>query len=429
MGEHEARGAELLRENEYLREERRAISDVLRAVASSKGLQPVLDEIVAVAKTLCRGEHAQLYLAEGDEFRIASQSFDMDESYEYAQGHPHPPDRTTVVGRVRLSGHVEQIADVLEDHDYSYEGQPIVGYRAVLGVPILLEGELIGAIAIARNTPGAFAVEHVELVKTFADQAAIAIANARLIDAVERQRSELARFVSPAVSALISSEEGAQMLAGHRAYVTCLFCDLRGFTAFAETAAPEELFEVLRAYHEMLGTLIPSHEGTLEHFAGDGVMVFFNDPLPVEQHELQAIRLALAAEERFAELAQVWRKRGIQLGLGVGIEAGYATLGRIGFEGRYDYGALGPVTNLASRLSTHASAGQILIGQRVFGAVDEAVDACPFGELDLPGFARPITAYEVKGMRSEGSRSGDEPQAVIPAGSTGRSGHDSQRTE
>ncbi|HEX9349948.1 MAG TPA: adenylate/guanylate cyclase domain-containing protein [Gaiellaceae bacterium] len=204
------------------------------------------------------------------------------------------------------------------------------------------------------------------------------------------------------VAELISSKQGEQLLAGHRAYISCLFCDLRGFTAFAETAAPEELFEVLRMYHETLGELIPAYDGTLEHFAGDGVMVFFNDPLAVEDHELQAIRLALAAQERFADLAQVWRKRGIQLDLGIGIEAGYATLGRIGFEGRYDYGALGPVTNLASRLSTRAAGGQILIGQRVFGAVEEAVDAALFGELELRGFARPVTAYELRGLRRAG---------------------------
>jgi class 3 adenylate cyclase len=187
------------------------------------------------------------------------------------------------------------------------------------------------------------------------------------------------------------------MLAGHRAYISCLFCDLRGFTAFAETAAPEELFEVLRAYHETLGALIPAHEGTLEHFAGDGVMVFFNDPIAVENHELQAIRFALAAQERFAELSRAWQRRGTELGLGIGIEAGYATLGRIGYEGRYDYGALGPVANMASRLSTHAAGGQILIGQRVFAAVEKEVDAAPVGELELKGFGRPVTAYEIRG--------------------------------
>jgi class 3 adenylate cyclase len=395
-------GEELARDNENLRKQQQAISDVLRAVATSKGLQPVLDEIVEAAKRLCRGEHAQLYLAEGDQFRIFSQSSDLDEAYDYAAEHPHARDRTTVVGRVGLTGEVEQIPDVLADADYSYEGQRVIGYRALLGVPIVLDEELIGVIGVARGDVGPFADNHVELVRTFADQAAIAIANTRLINAVERQRTELARFISPAVAQLISSEQGEQLLAGHRAYITCLFCDLRGFTAFAETAAPEELFEVLRAYHETLGELIPAYDGTLEHFAGDGVMVFFNDPLVVEEHELQAVRLALAFRERFAELAQLWRKRGIQLGLGIGIEAGYATLGRIGFEGRYDYGALGPVTNLASRLSTHAGAGQILIGQRVFGAVEEVVDAHPFGELELRGFGRPITAYEVRGLRTRG---------------------------
>jgi adenylate cyclase len=156
---------------------------------------------------------------------------------------------------------------------------------------------------------------------------------------------------------------------------------------------------VLRDYHAALGALITEHAGTLEHFAGDGVLVFFNDPLPVADHEVQAVRLALAAQDRLAELGQVWRKRGTELDLGAGIEAGYATLGRIGFEGRYDYGAVGPVTTLASRLSTRAAGGQILIGQRVFAAVDEAIETVPAGDLELKGFARPVVAYQVIGPR------------------------------
>jgi len=159
------------------------------------------------------------------------------------------------------------------------------------------------------------------------------------------------------------------------------------------------LFDVLRQYHTLLGSLITKHSGTLEHFAGDGLLVFFNDPVSVDHHELLAIRLALAAQEGFARLADGWRKRGTELGLGIGIEAGYATLGRIGFEGRHDYAALGPVANLASRLSTHAAAGQTLIGQRVFAAVDEMVETEHVGSLDLKGFGRPIAAYEVKGLR------------------------------
>jgi adenylate cyclase len=396
---------EVVRENENLRNQQRAVAAVMRAVASSGGFQPVLDEIVEAAKHLCHSEHAQLYLADGDLFLIVSQSLisdraDVEDAYKYAAAHPHARDRTTIVGRVALTGQVEQIADVLEDHEYMYEGQRFIGYRAVLGVPILLEEQLIGVIAVARDEPGAFADDDVQLVKTFADQAAVAIGNARLLDAVERQRTELARFVSPPVAALISSEQGEQLLAGHRAYVTCLFCDLRGFTSFAETAAPEELFEVLRAYHEMLGELIHDFSATLEHFAGDGVMVFFNDPVELHDHELAAVRFALATQERFMELAQLWRRRGTVLGLGIGIEAGYATLGRIGFEGRYDYGAIGPVTNLASRLSTHADPGQVLVGQRVFGAVEEFVEARGVGNLDLKGFGRPVAAYEVTAVRA-----------------------------
>jgi class 3 adenylate cyclase len=205
---------------------------------------------------------------------------------------------------------------------------------------------------------------------------------------------------SSGVSPGQGSESGEELLAGHRAYVSCLFFDLRGFTAFAETAAPEELLQVLRGYHETLGELIRVYDGTLEHFAGDGVMVFFNDPIEVEDHELQAIRLALAAQERLTELALSWRKHGAELGLGVGIEGGYATLGRIGFEGRYDYGVLGPVTSFAFRLSAHAAAGQVLIGPRVLGKVQAAVDAAPVGELDLKGFGRPTMAYEVRGLRT-----------------------------
>lgn len=400
MAEREAGDtAELARENASLREQRRAVHDVLRQVARSEGLQPVLDEIVNAIMRLCRGEGVELFLAQGDLFHLQAYTEDVREDHvEYDRDNPHGRDRKTVVGRVALTGETVQIPDLLDDHEYSYGGQEIYQYRALLGVPILHDGELIGVIGVGRTTPGLFAEDEVEVVRAFADEAAIAIANSRLLEAVERQRTELARFVSPQVAELVSSEKGAQLLAGHRAYITCLFCDLRGFTSFAETAAPEDLFEVLREYHDALGQLIPEYGGTLEHFAGDGVMVFFNDPVPIADHELQAVRFALAAQERLAELGEAWRKRGVTLELGVGIEAGYATLGRIGFEGRYDYGALGPVTNLASRLSTAAAARQTLVGQRLFGTIEDAVDAAPVGELDLKGFGRPIVAYEVRGL-------------------------------
>jgi len=389
--------AELARTIDRLLEQQRAVSEVLRAVARSAGLQPVLDQIIESAMLLCAGDNARLWLVKDRLLHAVAQCGSEPETFDYDVQHPHEIDRTSMAGRVALTRASVHIPDVLEDPEYTYPGpRP---YRAMLGVPVLIEEDLIGVIAVVRTSPEPFAEEHIELVRTFADQAAIAIGNARLIDAVERQRKELSRFVSPQVAQLLSDEEGEQLLAGHRAYISCLFSDLRGFTAFAETAAPEELLELLREYHRAIGELMPAFDATLEHFAGDGLMLFFNDPVPVEDHALKAIRMALAAQTRFVELADTWRKRGSDLGLGIGIAAGYATLGRIGFEGRYDYGALGSVTNLASRLSTHAKAGQILISQRVLADVEDAVEAEPVGEIELKGFSRPVAAYDVRGLR------------------------------
>jgi class 3 adenylate cyclase/putative methionine-R-sulfoxide reductase with GAF domain len=388
--------AELARQLEDVREQQRAISGVLRAVARSAGLQPVLDEVVEACRRLCKADQGALYLLENGLLHSAAHH-GLPEAVAYDKAHPHALDRTTAAGRAAVLREPVHIPDILRDPEYVYPGpRP---YRSMLSVPVMVEDDLIGVVVVVRQDPEPFTDEQIALVQTFADQAAIAVANARLIEAVERQRTELARFVSPQVAELISSRDGEQLLAGHRAYISCLFCDLRGFTAFAETAAPEELFDVLREYHGVLGELVSAHGGTLEHFAGDGVMVFFNDPLALPEHELQAVRFALAAQERLARLAEAWRKRGTELGLGVGIEAGYATLGRIGFEGRYDYGAIGPVANLASRLSTQAAAGQILIGPRLFAAVEEAVETAPAGKLELKGFARPVSAYEVLGLR------------------------------
>jgi class 3 adenylate cyclase len=394
------RSVDLPRELEEVREQQRAISRVLRALARSVGIQPVLDEVAEECRRLCEADHGSLWLLQDGLLQVgAHQGGRPDDppveraAAEYDISHPHPIDRTTAAGRVALERRPVHIPDVLSDSEYTWPGPRF--FRTMLGVPIMFEDDLIGVVVVVRREPRPFTDDHAALVQTFADQAAIALKNARLIEAVERQRAELSRFVSPQVADLITSDEGERLLVGHRAYISCLFFDLRGFTAFAETAAPEELLDVLREYHTLLGDLIPAYHGTLEHFAGDGVMVFFNDPLPVDDHELQAVRMALAAQARFAELAGGWRKRGVDLALGIGIEAGYATLGRIGFEGRFDYGAVGPASNLASRLSTEASAGQTLIGQRVFAATEEALETAPVGSLNLKGFARPVVAYEV----------------------------------
>jgi adenylate cyclase len=251
---------------------------------------------------------------------------------------------------------------------------------------------------VARNEVRPFTDAEIRLVETFADYVVIAIENVRLFQTVERQRAELARY-APQAANLLSSDEGEQLLAGHRREITALFCDLRGFTAFAETAEPEEVLRVLRQYHTVAGELVTANEGTVEHFAGDGLMAFFNDPAPIEDHELAAVQTAVALGERFSTLAEGWRKRGYDLGLGIGIATGYATLGRIGFEGRYEYGAVGQVAILASRLSDAAGAGEILLSQRTHAALDDRIGGEPVSDLRLKGFSRPVVAMRFTDLR------------------------------
>jgi adenylate cyclase len=374
----------------------RALGRVLRVLVRSGSVQQVLDEVVESSARLCSAANGRLYVLRDGLLRPVA-NYGAREGYDYEVEHPVAPDRGTMTGRVVLTRQIVNIADVEADPEYTYAGPR--HFRSALSVPILLDDELIGVIGMVRESVGRFTDEQVEVVQAFADQAAVAIANARLLETVERQRSELARFLSPQIAELITSDEGERLLAGHRAYISVLFCDLRGFTAFADTAEPEELLQVLREYHTTIGGLIRKHHGTLEHFAGDGLMVFFNDPVPIDEHELRAVSLALEARDEIGRLAAAWRKRGIELGLGVGIAAGYATLGRIGFDGRYDYGALGRVTNLAARLSMRAAVGEILIGPAIFAAVEERVDAASAGDLQLKGFARPVAVHNVVGLR------------------------------
>jgi adenylate cyclase len=212
--------------------------------------------------------------------------------------------------------------------------------------------------------------------------------------------SRLKRFFSPQLAELILSGSAEDPLKTHRREITVVFLDLRGFTAFAETSEPEEVMGVLHEYHAEMGKLILQHDGTLEHFAGDGIMIFFNDPVLVPNPAERAIRMALAMRARVKELTLKWRKLGYELDFGVGIAQGYATIGAIGFEGRWDYGAIGTVTNLASRLCSEAKPGQILVSQRLLGGVDELVEAEPAGELSLKGFHRPITAHNILRLKN-----------------------------
>ena len=216
----------------------------------------------------------------------------------------------------------------------------------------------------------------------------------------ELQRlSRLRRFLSPQVADLIVSSGDEGMLEGHRREITVVFCDLRGFTAFAETAEPEDVMGVLAEFHNELGQLVFRFEGTLEWFAGDGIMTIFNDPFPCPDPSMRAVRMALAMQERFRDLAAGWRKRGYALDLGIGIAACYATLGKIGFEARWEYSAVGSVVNMASRLCDEAQGGQILLGPRAYAAVEGAVLAQPIGPLTLKGFHRSVPAFNLLAER------------------------------
>jgi class 3 adenylate cyclase len=208
----------------------------------------------------------------------------------------------------------------------------------------------------------------------------------------------LKRFFSPQLAELIVAGGTDDPLRTHRREITVVFLDLRGFTAFAETAEPEEVMGVLREYHEAMGQLILAHEGTLERFTGDGMMVFFNDPVPVENPAERAVRMAVAMRDRVRGLRTGWRKRGHDLDLGVGIAQGYATIGAIGFEGRWDYGAIGTVTNLAARLCAEAQGGQVLVTSRVAAAVEALVDVEAVGALSLRGLTRPVPTLNVVGL-------------------------------
>jgi class 3 adenylate cyclase/CheY-like chemotaxis protein len=211
--------------------------------------------------------------------------------------------------------------------------------------------------------------------------------------------SRLRRFLAPQLADVIVSSGDETLLENHRREITVVFCDLRGFTAFAETAEPEEVMGIIQEYHGAMGELIFRYEGTLEHFSGDGVMVFFNDPLPVRDPAVRAAQMAVAIRERVGALTEHWRKRGYELGVGLGIAMGFATLGKIGFEGRFDYAAIGTVSNLASRLCDEALPGQILVSQRVQAELEAIADTEPVGPLTLKGFSRPVAAFNVMSMK------------------------------
>jgi adenylate cyclase len=376
-----------------------ALGEVIRAVSSSGfELDQVLQTIIRHAVELSRADFGNILRPEAQEgyFRVIAFHGEVSPAYwDIVTKNKYTPDRGSMIGRTLLERAPVQIKDVLEDPDYTaWDVHSTANYRSLLGVPMLRGDEIIGLFVLTRYRVQPFTDQQISLVTTFAEQAVLAIDNLRLFQTIQAQRADLARY-APQAAELMSTEAGAELLAGHRREITAMFADLRGFTSFAESAEPEEVLGVLREYHAAVGEIVVRNGGTVEHFAGDGLMAFFNDPRKLADHQLVAVQSAIEIRDRFAALAAGWSKRGYELGVGIGLAVGFATLGRIGFEGRLDYGAVGNVVILASRLSDAAAPGEILLSQRLNAAVEGAVATEPVPEKSLKGFSKPIQAFRV----------------------------------
>ena len=405
-----------------------ATGDVLEVISRSAfDLQAVFETVAESSVRLCGADRAFIFRFDGELLRMVVAYNSSPDFVEWVANHPIRPGRHSGSARAALERRTIHVPDVLADPEYTYGAKGVEPIRTILGVPILKSDDLLGVMMIYRLEVRPFTDRQIALVETFADQAAIAIENVRLLDELRERTDEveklnqqleqrvadqvgeiermgrLRRFLPPQVADLIVASGSEKQLESHRREITALFCDLRGFTGFSESADPEDVMALLRDYHGAIGEIIIKYSGTLERYAGDGVMVVFNDPVPVEKPALQAVLMALEMRDVIGTLTEKWRRLGHDIGFGIGIAHGFATLGTIGFEGRFDYAAIGTVSNVASRLCDEAKPGQILISPRVFMAVEDAVSVEPVGEFTLKGIRRPLAAYNVLAAASSRS--------------------------
>ena len=427
--------------------ELKVLEEVGRAVSSSLDLNAVLPTVAARALEITHADAVLIYSydASKHQFKLA-EAIGIDKAAEGA--HLAIDEAASVLGEAANSGEPVAIPDLAKAGDVLLRDVAVeAGFQSVLVVPLVDQKGILGSLVVLRRSAGEFTANLIGLMRTFAHQSVLAMRNARLFTEVDQKGRELSsahstvqqqatklqeqtdqlidwnksleervekqlgeierirrleRFLPPQVAQLIASSDGHDaLLDSHRREVTVVFCDLRGFTAFTEATEPEEAMNVLREYHAALGELIFRYEGTLDRYAGDGVMILFNAPIQFEDHTRRAVKMAVEMRDAIGILTERWRNRGHSLGFGVGIALGYATLGQIGFEQRLEYAAIGSVTNLASRLCDEAKAGQIVVSRRVFGVVEQWVDARPLDDLSLKGFNHPVLAMDILRWREE----------------------------